>query len=70
MVNFKALTSLEQKLQQTYRILPQDLNLQPLDYQSTAPPFELETMSLCMLNFGYLTPVSYYDVDNNLIVIR
>ena len=38
-------------------ILPQDSNLQTLDYLSTAVPLELEKMSLRMLNFGYLNPV-------------
>ena len=52
-------------------ILPQDSNLQPLDYRTTALPRELERVSTRMLNFGYLNPANcfYYDVDNNLIVM-
>ena len=52
-------------------ILPQDSNLQPLDYRSTALPFELEKTSPHMIEFGYLNPATcfYYDINNNLIAM-
>ena len=35
-------------------VFPQESNLQPLDYRSTALPLELEKTPPRMLNFGYL----------------
>ena len=35
-------------------ILPQDSNLQPLNYRPTILTLELESMPLRMRNFGYL----------------
>ena len=35
-------------------VFPQESNLQPLDYRSTALPLELEQTPPRMLNFGYL----------------
>ena len=37
-------------------VFPQESNLQPLDYRSTALPLELEKTPPRMLNFGYLNP--------------
>ena len=47
-------------------VFPQESNLQPLDYRSTALPLELEKMPPRMLNFGYLNPATclLYDCNN------
>ena len=39
-------------------VFPQESNLQPLDYRSTALPLELEKTPPHMLNFGYLNPAT------------
>ena len=39
-------------------VFPQESNLQPLDYRSTALPLELEKTPPLMLNFGYLNPAT------------
>ena len=39
-------------------VFPQESNLQPLDYRSTALPLELEKTPPRMLNFGYLNPAT------------
>ena len=39
-------------------VSPQESNLQPLDYRSTALPLELEKTPSRMLNFGYLNPAT------------
>ena len=39
-------------------VFPQQSNLQPLDYRSTALPLELEKTPSRMLNFGYLNPAT------------
>ena len=44
-------------------VFPQESNLQPLDYRSTALPLELEKMPPRMLNFGYLTEVESSRTD-------
>ena len=48
-------------------VFPQESNLQPLDYRSTALPLELEKTPPRMLNFGYLNPATclLYDGNNN-----
>ena len=50
-------------------VFPQESNLQPLDYRSTALPLELEKTPLRMLNFGYLNPATclLYDCNNKSI---
>ena len=50
-------------------VFPQESNLQPLDYRSTALPLELEKMPPRMLNFGYLNPATclLYDCNNKSI---
>ena len=50
-------------------VLPQESNLQPLDYRSTALPLELEKTPPRMLNFGYLNPATclLYDCNNKSI---
>ena len=50
-------------------VFPQESNLQPLDYRSTALPLELEKTPPRMLNFGYLNPATclLYDCDNKSI---
>ena len=50
-------------------VFPQESNLQPLDYRSTAQPLQRE-MSPRMLNFGYLNPATclFYDFNNKSIV--
>ena len=47
-------------------VFPQESNLQPLDYRSTALPLELEKTPPRMLNFGYLNPATclLYDCNN------
>ena len=52
-------------------VFPQDSNLQPSDYRSTARPLELKKTSPGRLNFGYLNPATllFCDVNNNLIVM-
>ena len=48
--------------------LPQESNLQPLHYRSTALPLELEKTPPRMLNFGYLNPATcLYDFNNKSI---
>ena len=48
-------------------VFPQESNLQPLEYRSTALPLELEKTPPRMLNFGYLNPATclLYDCNNN-----
>ena len=50
-------------------VFPQESNLQPLDYRSTALPLELEKMPPRMLKFGYLNPATclLYDCNNKSI---
>ena len=50
-------------------VFPQESNLQPLDYRSTALPLELEKTPPRMLNFGYLNPATclLYDCNNKSI---
>ena len=49
-------------------VFPQESNLQPLDYRSTALPLELEKTPPRMLNFGYLNPATcLYDRNNKSI---
>ena len=50
-------------------VFPQESNLQPLDYRSTALPLELEKTPPRMLNFGYLNPATclLYDFNNKSI---
>ena len=50
-------------------VFPQESNLQPLDYRSTALPLELEKTPPRMLNFGYLNPASclLYDCNDKSI---
>ena len=50
-------------------VFPQESNLQPLDYRSTALPLELEKTPSRMLNFGYLNPATclLYDCNNKSI---
>ena len=52
-------------------VFPQESNLQPLDYRSTALPLELEKTPPHMLNFGYLNPATclLYDCNNESIKI-
>ena len=52
-------------------VFPQESNLQPLDYRSTALPLELEKTPSRMLNFGYLNPATclLYDCNNKSIKI-
>ena len=52
-------------------VFPQESNLQPLDYRSTALPLELEKTPPRMLNFGYLNPATclLYDCNNIIIII-
>ena len=52
-------------------VFPQESNLQPLDYRSTALPLELEKTPPRMLNFGYLNPATclLYDCNNKSIKI-
>ena len=47
-------------------VFPQESNLQPLDYRSTALPLEQEKTPPRMLNFGYLNPATclLYDCNN------
>ena len=47
-------------------VFPQESNLQPLDYWSTALLLELEKTPPRMLNFGYLNPATclLYDCNN------
>ena len=60
-------------LKQAFRksCLPQDANLQPSDYQSTALPLELEKTFPCMFNLDYLNSATCLscDVNNNLNVM-
>ena len=46
-------------------VFPQESNLQPLDYRSTALPLELEKTPPRMLNFGYLNPATCLLCDCN-----
>ena len=39
-------------------VFPQESNLQPLDYRSTALPLELDKTPPHMLNFDYLNPAT------------
>ena len=39
-------------------VFPQESNLQPLDYRSTALPLQRDKTSFCMLDFGYLSETS------------
>ena len=50
-------------------VFPQESNLQPLDYRSTALPLELEKTPPRMLNFGFLNPATclLYDCNNKSI---
>ena len=50
-------------------VFPQESNLQPLDYRSTALPLELEKTPPRMLNFGYLNPATclLYDCNDKSI---
>ena len=50
-------------------VFPQESNLQPLDYRSTALPLELEKTPPRMLHFGYLNPATclLYDFNNKSI---
>ena len=50
-------------------VFPQESNLQPLDYRSTALPLELEKTPPHMRNFGYLNPATclLYDCNNKSI---
>ena len=50
-------------------VFPQESNLQPLDYRSTALPLELEKTPPRMHNFGYLNPATclLYDCNNKSI---
>ena len=50
-------------------VFPQESNLQPLDYRSTALPLELEKTPPHSLNFGYLNPATclLYDCNNKSI---
>ena len=50
-------------------VFPQESNLQPLDYRSTALPLELEKTPPRILNFGYLNPATcfLYDCNNKSI---
>ena len=52
-------------------VFPQESNLQPLDYRSTALPLELEKTPSRMLDFGYLNPATclLYDCNNKSIKI-
>ena len=53
-------------------VFPQDSNLQPLDYRSTALLLKLEKTSSHMLNFGYLNLATclFYDFNNNIFIIK
>ena len=53
-------------------VFPQESNLQPLDYRSTALPLELEKTPPHMLNFGYLNPATclLYDCNNTVSQLR
>ena len=49
-------------------VFPQESNLQPLDYRSTALPLELEKTPPRMLNFGYLNPATCLLYDCNIVI--
>ena len=50
-------------------VFPQESNLQPLDFRSTALPLKVEKTPPRMLNFGYLNPATclLYDCNNKSI---
>ena len=47
-------------------VFPQESNLQPLDYRSTALPLELEKTPPRMLNFGYLNPAKRLNIKTQI----